>query len=294
MGEDAAARRCLVLLHVVPQLRGILAVEHREGAHAAGLVGAVREDHDPVQVVAIGLRGPFEAGHGSEDARLVVGVRQLDELRPDRPAHVDVAEWIVARRNIGQQPRKRLHGAFPPAVEGFPHFAPALRGQEHRAGFANQGGQAHRLGMIREDQEIERPDQPEGLAGVRHDRLAARSAIDVRCRERRSQQARIRRQVAVDVHVAEKHLVREVAECVGRVVFDGRQVAGLYRTRSLGQRQPRQERQRHKDGRTCEPAPGKGKQFSHRGSSTVRQRPCRTQAQGPTEESIQDMVRFQA
>ena len=225
VGEDAAARGRLVALHVIPELRGVLAVEHREGADAAGLVGAVGEDHDPVQVVAVGLRGPFEAGHGSEDARLVVGIRQLDELGPDRPGHVDVAERIDARRNVGQQPAKGLHRLFPASVERLPHFAPALRGQQDRVGFANHRGKTHRLGVIGQHQEVERPDQPEGLAGVRRDRLAARGAIDVRRRQRGSQQARVRRQVAVDVHVAEQHLVGEVAEGVGRIVLGGRRVA---------------------------------------------------------------------
>ena len=50
----------------------------------AGLVGAVAEDDDAMQVVAAGVRGPLVADEGGETAGLVVGLGRLDVLLPGR------------------------------------------------------------------------------------------------------------------------------------------------------------------------------------------------------------------
>ena len=83
MAMHAPAGLLLVVGHVLPQVLGVGAVELRERQDLLGPVGAVAEDHDPMEVVALDALRPLEAVEGGEDAGLVVALGGCDRTVPD-------------------------------------------------------------------------------------------------------------------------------------------------------------------------------------------------------------------
>jgi hypothetical protein len=204
-----------------------------------------------VQVVAVGRRGPFEAGHCGEHAGLVVEVGGLHELRPDRARHVDVGEGVLAPGGEVNKLHKSGLCFLRAGVERLPKLAPEGRGQQGGVGLAQHRRKAHRLGMVGEHEEVERPDKPERLAGVRHDRLAASGAVDIRGRERGTKKTGVGREVAVNVHVAEEHPVGEVPEGIGR--SDGRlnELSRGHLGIRFGERRARDQSHEGKTSKAC-------------------------------------------
>ena len=193
------------------------------------LVAAVAVDDDAVQVVAgRHLRGPLVADEGGEAARLVVLLRRRDDLLPGRAVALGARQELQRRREraareaVDDLQRRldallaaRLHHVVPaPAGRVGEHLG--LAGEERRE-------EAHVVGVVGDDEEIERPRELHPLAARRRQLLAAREAVGVLEAEPVAEGAGVHRGAGVEMRVAPEDAAREVAPGIGRIA---RRLAG--------------------------------------------------------------------
>ena len=220
-GEHVAAGLFLKCCHVFPQVARIVASrEHREGHHLAGELRVVTEDDVAVEIVAAGVRGPFETDEGGEAAGFVRVLRSVDGFLPGRAIGRRVGciedrslELTRAERSDDLHrclgPLSRLHHVIPAATQWV--------GQELWLPGEQVREEAHVVGVVGDDQEIERPRQLGELTGGRHDLLALGEAVGVARGEARAESPGIHRERRMRMCVAEERPGREVAPGPGRV-----------------------------------------------------------------------------
>src|SRR4029079_1526614 len=169
-GEHAAAGLALVGFHPLPQLDGIIAAERRrdrERLDLHRLVTAVAEDDIAMEVVASRVRGPLKADEGREAAGVIVVLRRGDGFMPGtsigpRPRRID--------KRLGERPLREgdnnLDGRIctPARLDHLVPLAPGGIGEELRLAREQIREEAHVIGMIGDDEEIERTGKLRGLA----------------------------------------------------------------------------------------------------------------------------------
>ena len=214
-GEHVRAGPRLEVLHVGPEVLGVLAVVLREGQRLVCDAGVAAEEHVAVQVVAAD-RGPLEADDRREGAGVVVAVGERGVGLPgvaDRRLALD-------RRHVAGQRADDLHrrGEDGVVIAAGQLRVPALSGLggEHLGVAAEElRHQAVHLGVVRDHQEVERPRQLGAQAAGRGDLLAAGEAEGVLLPEP-VHRAGIDRDRGVQVGVAEQRPGRKAAPGIGR------------------------------------------------------------------------------
>ena len=183
--QDIAAGLVLIGLHPFPQIARVVAAE---GAHGnewfdlARLVAIVAENHVSVEVVAAGVRRPLIADERGEMARIIGFLGGFDSVLPGA---------LVGKRSRERQKRLRKSPlrecnnhfdcrvcALPPLDHVIPF--PAGRIRQHRRLTAEQiWKEPHIVGVIRYNQEVERPRQLGWLSRRSRDLLALGKAVSV-------------------------------------------------------------------------------------------------------------------
>ena len=110
-------------VHILPEIRRILAVEGRKGQHLVHPIGAVAEDDGAMQVVPARRAGPFEAVKCGEDARLYSMLGRDGGLRPGR-----AGEFVALEdRHAGLHRDDRFDGGLHALLRArLRHLVPAL------------------------------------------------------------------------------------------------------------------------------------------------------------------------
>ena len=217
--------------HPLPEVDRVVAAERRErrvGLDEDRLRPVSAEDDVAVQVVAARVRGPLEADERREPAGLVVGLGGLDDFLPGRAVgaragHREPLRHLVRAEALDDVERG-LH-----ALAGLDQVVPlaALLRREQLGVAAHElREEPEAVGVVRDDEEVERARELHGLAAGGRDLLAAREPVGLAGREPRARGAGVHRERGVQVRVAEERPHREVAPRV-------RRVDGLLRERLL-------------------------------------------------------------
>ena len=203
------------------------------GSTTAGLVAVVAEDDVAVEIVAAGIRRPLVADEGGEPARIVGLFRRLDRFLPGGAVGRRAGERKerLRERSLGEGndhfdrgigALARLDHVVPSAAGGIGQDV-WLAGKEVRE-------EAHIVGVVGDDEEIERPRQLGRLSRRRHDLLALGEAIGIARAEPRAERAGVEREHGVEMGVAEERPRREIASRIGRI---GRLAGNTFSAESL-------------------------------------------------------------
>ena len=215
--EHLAAGLLLVGRHPLPELLRVDGVVRRQRNDLVGLVLAVAEDHVPVEIVAVRGAGPLVTDESSEAAGLVVFLGGRGRPRPHRPRE---PRQVLQRIGAGQRPlHPRVVRLGPLALLDVvvDHLAPRAL-EELGVGFGDRRRKPEVLGVVGDDEEIERPAEPRRKAGVRRHRLAAREAVGFVGAQPGAEHPGVRRERRVQVRVAEINPVRKGLGRVGRIL----------------------------------------------------------------------------
>ena len=221
--EHLAARLLLVGRHPLPQVPRVVApvrLVDGERLDPARLRAVVPEDHVAMQVVAAGVRGPLVADERGEAARVVRLVRRLDGLAPGRAVGRRAGEELerLGERPLGERDDDLERGVRP--LARLDHVVPAAPGrvrQHLRVTGEQLREEPHVVGVIGDDQEIERPGQLHALPARRHDLLALREAVGVTRADPGAEGSRVHREGRVEVRVAEERARGEAPARIGGV-----------------------------------------------------------------------------
>ena len=194
---------------------------HRdERLDLAGLVAVVAEDDVAVQIVAAGIRGPFVADEGGEPARFVRLFRRLDRLLPGASIGRRAGQRKERLRERSLRERDDDFDRRIRSLARLDHVVPlAARriGEEFGLSGKQIGEEAHIVGVIGDDEEIERPRQLRRLPGRGRDLFALGEAIRIARTKPRAESAGVHRERGVQMRVAEERPGREIAAGVRRV-----------------------------------------------------------------------------
>ena len=224
--KGLAAHLVLIAGQVLPQVFRILAVEQRERRGSAGLVSAVAEHDDAMEVVSGRCGAPLETGEGREAAGLVKAVGGLDEALPNGACYLRISEPALPGRGVLQD---RLEGFETPLLTRVePFMQPLAVGirEQDRIRFPDHRREPDVLGVVGDHEKIERPDQLHRLTGVRDDFFPAGEAIGIFHAQRGSYEARVGRKLGVEVSIASVDPVRIGPAGVARVNFLLREIFG--------------------------------------------------------------------
>ena len=210
-GEHLAAGLLGIGIEELPQHGRVLAVEGGERHDLVGLVLAVAEDHDAVQVVAAVVGGPLVADQRGEPPGLVVALGDAGVVLPDRARELRAEHrfWHRAGADRADHLDRRLDRAL---AAGCHQVVPApQRRVRHqvRVALLDLLGGAQAFGVIGDDQEIERAAQPDRLAGGGDHLLAAREAVGRLGAERVAEGGGIQRIGGVQMGVAPENARRD-------------------------------------------------------------------------------------
>ena len=221
--QHVAAGLVLVGLHPFPQIARIVAATVAstvKGSTRLALSPTVAEDDIAVEIVAAGIRGPFIADERGEAARIVGFFGRLDRLLPG--GAIGRRSWKRGEggreRALGEGDNDLDRGVG--ALARLDHVvpAPARRiGEQVRIAGKELWEEPHIVGVVGDDQEIERSRQLRRLARRSRDLLAFGKAIGVGWAEPRAEGARVERERRVEMRVAEERPGREIAAGVGRI-----------------------------------------------------------------------------
>ena len=148
----------------------------------AGFVAVIAEDDVAVKIVAVGVGGPFVADKRGEAAGLVVVFRGGDGFLPGALVGACAGEIHEVLRKCAV---REGHDDFDGCITAFAaldHVIPLAAGgicKDFRFAGEEVGEEAHVVGMIGDDQEVQRAGKLGGLAAGSHDFLAAGEAIGV-------------------------------------------------------------------------------------------------------------------
>ncbi len=178
-GEHLAAGLLGISIEELPQHGRVLAVEGGERHDLVGLVLAVAEDHDAMQVVAAVVGSPFVADQRGKPSGLVVALGGAGVVLPDRARELSAQHRF--RRRAGANRADDLDRRLARTLATGCHQvvpAPQRRvGHQGRVALLDFLRGAQPLGMIGDHQEIERAAQPDRLAGGGNHLLAASEAV---------------------------------------------------------------------------------------------------------------------
>ena len=220
--EHVAAGLLLVGRHPFPEIAGIVAAgrQRRIGHDLACKIAVVAEQHVAVEIVAAGVRRPFIADDGREAARLVGFFRGIDRIMPG--GAIGVGTRIVKDRTLELTRAERGDdvdgggGALARLDHVIPFAAQRVR-EKLRFPFQEIREEAHIVGVIGDDQEVERPRKFRELSGRGHDLLALGETVGVARTEPRAERPGIKRHACMDMSVAEERPRRKVAASIGRI-----------------------------------------------------------------------------
>ena len=183
-----------------------------------------------MQVGACGVRRPFVANERRKIAGVIVFLGRINGHIPGRLERCRTRHRREGRRKrVGGKGLDDLdgdlHTLLPPGLDhvvptssrGIPQHVP-VTGVELRE-------EAHVVRVIRHDQEVQRPVQPDELAGRRGELLTAGETVGVLRHQPGSEGARVHGHARVQVRVAPVHVRREVPSRVRREVLHGRKRA---------------------------------------------------------------------
>ena len=190
------------------------------GSNATGLVPVVAEDHVAVQIVSARIRGPLVADECGEPARIIRFFRRLDRLLPGASVGWRAGERKerLRERSLGKGndhfdrrigALSRLDHVVPPAAGGIGQNV-GLASKEVRK-------EPHVVGVVGDDEKIERPRKLRRLSRRRDNLLALGEAIGVARAEPSAERASIERKHGVEMRVAEERPRRKVASRVRRI-----------------------------------------------------------------------------
>ena len=237
--KDLSARLVFVGLQVFPEILRVVAADRanrRIRFDLPGLVAAVAHDHDAVQVVAGGVRGPLEADERGEPVRLVVGLRRLDRDFPG------VAIGLGARKR-GKRRRESVFRELVDDVgrDGHRCFSafldvvvPLLAGRIREIrGIAGEQlrEEAHVVGVVGDHDEIERSRELHAHAVRGSDFLAAREPEGVGGSEAGAKGTGVHRGAGMHVGVAEERARRDIAPRMRRIALLRERVRQRFRRR---------------------------------------------------------------
>jgi len=221
--ERTAAGALLVGLHPVPEFLRVLAVPGREREHLARASLTVAQQHVAVQVVAARRRRPLEADERGELPGLVVLVGHDGRALPDRhhqrarDLRVGQHRWQCVGRLRADQLGHRRRGLGAARLD---HATPPLDGavaHQLRVALVDLGDESEPLGVVAQDDEVERPRQARRQARRRNHLLAAGDAVGLLGREAIAGRERVTRVGAVQVGVAPQDARRVLAAGVRRI-----------------------------------------------------------------------------
>ena len=225
--QRSAVRLRLVVLEILVEIERIGAADgglRRVGHDLPDPVSPVAENDIAVHVPAIHQRGPLEADQRGEDARVVELLRRVDHVAPDRRIAtragrilLDQLRLHVALREGRDQVHRRGDGVLAAGAKS-PRPAPALFELRHvRRRRQRVVDQPHPVGMIGDDEPVERARQADRLTGRGHDLLAARQSIGVARPDPVAEPARIHREGGVKMRLAPERAFRKGSTGVGRI-----------------------------------------------------------------------------
>ena len=172
-GQHLATRLLRVCVHVLPEVRRILAVEGGIGNDLVHAVHTVAENDGAMKILAAGRGRPFEAVQRGENARLVPLLGGRGGVRPGRGRELVASKTGLPVR---METTASMAALMPSAGLVLYIVVPALAvrvGEEFGAAGANLIGDTHVLGMVGDGEPVQRPVQFEALAVVHDDFPAA-------------------------------------------------------------------------------------------------------------------------
>ena len=198
----------------------------RQRHHLPGAVAVVAKDDVAVQVVALRHGGPFETDEGREAAGVVEAFGRVDDLVPDRGvdgrAGAVVLDDLLGQgelREVGDQVQCRCRGSVAALPEPFgPRLA--LRDADDVGGALLQvRRETHQVGMIGDDDPVERPAQLERQPGGGDHFFAPGRAVGLFQAQRVAEQPGIGRKTGVQMRVAPEHVAGKRTLGIGRVAL---------------------------------------------------------------------------
>src|SRR6185436_13332377 len=172
-----------------------------------------------MKVVAARVRGPFEPDERREVTRIVELLRRVNSILPGGPICARPRKWEPLRHFSLPETDDDIHrrlGALTRLDLVIP--LPALRcGQQLLIAAHQLREEPKTVGVIRHDEEVERPGQLGRLAVRGSDLLAPRETIGLPWSKSATEGARVHRKRSVQVRVAEEWPCRKISARVRRV-----------------------------------------------------------------------------
>ena len=223
--QHLAAGPLLVGGQPAPEVLGVVAAGRPQGGvglDLPGLVAAIAVDHDAVEVVAPGVRRPLVADERGEAAGLVRLLGCRDNLVPGGAVGARARYGEDRRTNLirpeGPDDLQRGGGRLFAAAPHHVVPAPAIRvGQDLGFSGDQPREEAHAIGMVGHDEEVERAREAHGLPRRGNHLLPLGEAVGVARRQARPESAGIHRKGGMEVGVAPIHVGGEAPLRIGRV-----------------------------------------------------------------------------
>ena len=203
--------------------------QRRRGLGLDRLLATVAVDDDAVQVQALVGRRPLVSDEGSELSRVVVLLGRRDGLLPGVAVAVRARRQIerVGERVAGQRGDhldRHAHRGLAALLDAVVPVTARGIGQHVRVPRDERREEAHVVGVVGDDEEVERTRQLHLQPGRGGHLLAAREAIGVLGREPGPEGAGVEGVPRVQMGVSPEHLGREVSPRPRRVVIARREM----------------------------------------------------------------------
>ena len=221
--QNIAAGLRLVISHPSPQVARIGATQRLcsgIGLDLPGYVAAIAIDDIAVQIVAGDERRPLVADDRGEATGVVCRFRRLDDPLPGGSVGGGARQVL---HRFGKASRAEGNDHFAESFRNFARFdqvVPAAGcriGQNLRLSGKEIRRKTHIVGMVRDDQEIQRTGELDRLAGGADDLLSPGETVGVLRPDRGARHARVHGQGCVEMGIAEQRARRKVSTRIGRI-----------------------------------------------------------------------------